>query len=94
MAKDDQINLQPHFKDEGPALPCKADAGDLYVLSPLEEGEPDFSTQGTTSLWFCIRGSNGEFKATWARVQFDGIVTCEVNDIPTPPQNHPTLRRG
>lgn len=42
MAKGDQINAKPHFKEEGPTLPCEAEAGDLYVLSPLGKGEPDY----------------------------------------------------
>ncbi len=94
MAKGDQINVRPHFKDEGETLPCEAEAGDLYVLSPLNDGEPDLTAQGVASLWFCIRGSNGEFRATWARVQFDGVVTCAVTHVAKPPQNHPTLEEG
>ena len=94
MAAGDQINLRPHFKDEGPSLPCEAEAGDFYVLSPLDRDETDFSDQGRASLWFCIRSSNPEFKATWARVQFDGIVTCDVTHIAEPPQNRPILQEG
>lgn len=94
MADGDQLNLKPHFKAEGPSLPCEAEVGDFYVLSPLEEGEPDFSPQGLASLWVCIRSSNGEFRATWARVQFDGVVTCEVQNIAEPPQNRPILEQG
>jgi hypothetical protein len=94
MAKGDQINFKPHFRDEGPTLPCEGQVGDLFVFSPLNDGERDGSPQGLASLWFCTRGMDEEGRpATWARVQFDGIATCEVR-LPTPPQNRPQLNEG
>ena len=93
MAKGDQINLRPHFKDEGARLPCEGEAGDLYVFTPLGVDDRDSSPQGLASLWFCIKGMNAETKETWARVQFDGITNCGV-PAPTPPQNHPQLKDG
>jgi hypothetical protein len=41
MARGDQINLHPHFKGEGPTLPCEGAVGDLYVFTDLDEGAPD-----------------------------------------------------
>ena len=97
MAKGDQINFKPHFRDERregePDLPCEGDAGDFFVFTPLSEGEPDDSQQGLASLWFCIKGDERERPATWARVQFDGIAACDVS-LPLPPQNRPQINRG
>lgn len=89
MASGDQINIKPHFRQTN--VPCDAEAGDLFVLTPLKEGERDPSAQGLASLWFCIKTGSGERPATWARVQFDGISTCRTL-VPNPPQNHPTLK--
>jgi hypothetical protein len=87
----DQINFKPHF--EQTSLPCEGEAGDLLVLSRLKEGELDPSAQGLASLWFCTKSGSEERPAIWARVQFDGIATCEA-PVPDPPQTHPRLKRG
>jgi hypothetical protein len=90
VATGDQINVKPHF--ELTTLPCDGEAGDLFVITPLKEGDADPSPQGLASLWFCIKGGSAEGRpATWARVQFDGIATCKAA-IPKPPQSHPPLR--
>ena len=93
MAVREQINIKPIFR--GISVPCEGEAGDLLVLTPLEEGERDGSAQGLASLWFCTKSSNEaeQEPAVWARVQFDGIATCD-NPVPDPPQNRPTLIRG
>jgi hypothetical protein len=91
VASGDQFNFKPAF--EQMTVPCEGEVGDLLVLTPLKEGEPDGSPQGVASLWFCIKASQGERPATWARVQFDGIATCEA-PVPQPPQTRPTLTRG
>ena len=91
MANGDQINLKPHFEQE--TLPCEGEAGDLFVMTPLKEGQLDVSPQGVASLWFCIKaGNTNERPATWARVQFDGIATCRA-PVANPPQTHPTIPR-
>ena len=90
MAQGDQINLKPHFKKEGVTLPCDGEVGDLFVFTPLDEGERDPTKQGLASLWFCIKGAESDGRnAIWARVQFDGIITCALRP-PKPPQ-HPEL---
>jgi hypothetical protein len=91
VASGDQLNLRPSFDQT--TVPCEGEVGDLIVLTPLREGEPDGSPQGVASLWLCIKASLGERQAVWARVQFDGIATCEA-PVPNPPQTRPTLRRG
>lgn len=91
MASGDQINFKPAFEQQ--AVPCEGEVGDLLVLTPLAEGEDDSSTQGMASVWFCIKEGQGELPATWARVQFDGIATCEA-PVPPPPQNRPRLSHG
>jgi hypothetical protein len=91
VASGEQLNLKPHFSQTSP--PCEGEVGDLIVLTPLREGEPDGSPQGVASLWLCIKASHEERRAVWARVQFDGIATCVVT-VPEPPQTHPTLQRG
>ena len=94
MAKADQINLKPHFKKDTDRLPCDGEVGDLFVFSPLDEGERDPSKQGLASLWFCTKSAGPDgLNAIWARVQFDGITTCAVRP-PLPPQNHPALKLG
>ena len=96
MAKGDQFNLRPHYKDEGPTLPCDGEVGDLFVFTPLDEGEPDPSLVGLASLWFCSRAMDqieGR-PAIWSRVKFDGIATCELLHLFTPFQDLPTLGEG
>lgn len=96
MAKGDQINIRPHFKKEGDKLPCEAAVGDLYVFTPLNDGDPDPTPQGLASMWFCTKGSDvgGENRpAIWARLQFDGVITCALPP-PKPPQSRPILKEG
>ncbi|TKB70726.1 MAG: hypothetical protein E8D52_01130 [Nitrospira sp.] len=90
MAKGDQINLKPHFKEE--KLPCEGTVGDLFVFTPLGEGDVDSRKQGSASLWFCTKGDEGNNKAIWLRVKFDGQMTCSVPP-PIPPQDHPDLQQ-
>jgi hypothetical protein len=87
----DQINIEPEFKQS--SVPCEGEVGDLLVLTLLAKGEPDPSKQGRASLWFCIKAAQGERPAVWARVQFDGVASCDA-PIPDPPQNRPILKRG
>ncbi|MFE0463738.1 hypothetical protein ACFW1A_31245 [Kitasatospora sp. NPDC058965] len=91
MAYRDQTNIQPAFKQL--TVPCDGEVGDLWVLTPLDEGRPDPSDQGEASLWFCTRAADGERPAVWARVQFDGVAICK-HPIPDPPQDRPVLTRG
>lgn len=93
MAKGDQINLKPHFKEEGLTLPCEGEAGDLYVFTHVSEGERDPTPQGVASLWFCAKGMDGEGPAIWKLVQLDHFATCDVV-LPIPPQNLPLLKEG
>jgi hypothetical protein len=94
MAIGDQINFRPHFKKEGATLPCAGEAGDLYVFTPLDEGERDPTPQGLASLWFCTKSAESDGRnAVWARVQFDGVASCAVRP-PQPPQGRPDLREG
>jgi len=89
-----RLNVRPNFRREN--LPCDGKVGDLVVLSPLAEGEYDGSASGLASVWICVKGSmtsEGEQKALWARVQFDGVGECEF-PIPKPPQDLPPLTRG
>lgn len=88
MAYRDQVNIEPAFRQS--FVPCEGEAGDLLVLTPLAEGEPDPSPQGLASLWFCVKTADGEGPAVWARVQFDGVATCGA-PVPNPPQGRPRL---
>ena len=91
MAYRDQVNIEPAFKQS--TVPCAGEAGDLLVLTRLDKGEPDPSKQGLASLWFCTESADGERPAVWARVQFDGVASCDA-PIPDPPQGRPRLVRG
>jgi hypothetical protein len=91
VAYRDQTNIKPAYKQL--RVPCDGEVGDLWVLTPLDEGEPDGSPQGRASLWFCTRAADQERPAVWARVQFDGVATC-ADPLPDPPQDHPVLNRG
>ena len=93
MAKDDQINFRPHYRKEGPTLPCEGEVGDIYVFSPLDEGELDKSVSGVASIWFCVKRAESDGRnAVWARVKFDGTVTCGMN--PPLPPSLPVLKEG
>ncbi len=92
MAIGDQNNFKPWFEQQ--TVPCEGEVGDILVLTPLTEGQPDPELQGSASVWFCIKAKLGERPAVWARVQFDGVATCEEPPLPIPPQSRPTLRRG
>lgn len=91
MAGFDQFNLGPAFGQQG--LPCEGMVGDFVVLSPLQPDEHDPTPQGLVSLWLCVKSSNDEERAIWARVQFDGVATCEW-PVPEPPQDKPVLTQG
>ena len=95
MSTGDQINLRPHFRDEEEGrLPCEGEVGDLYVLTPLHDGEPDPSPQGLASLWFCVKKPERDSgPAIWARVRFDGFATCDWRP-PNPSQMLPELKEG
>lgn len=88
----DQTNLQPAYRQH--TVPCKGEVGDLWVLTPLGEGDQDPSIQGLASLWFCTRADDSEEPAVWARVQFDGVAICKMPQIKDPPQDRPILDRG
>jgi hypothetical protein len=92
MAKGDQINLKPHFKKEGATLPCEGEAGDLYVFTTLDEGQPDGTPKGLATLWFCTKGAADGRNAIWALVQFNGTITCAVP--PPKPPNYPDVKEG
>lgn len=91
MGIPDQVNFRPGFEQD--TVPCEGEVGDIVVLTPLGDGQPDPEPQGSASVLFCIRPGNREQPAVWARVQFDGVTTCD-DSLPTPPQTRPTLRRG
>lgn len=92
MAKGDQVNIRPEFQTT--KLPCEGTVGDLIVLTPLKENEPDPSPQGVASLWFCTKSGSGErHPAVWQRVTFDGFAQCDA-PVGNPPQNRPRIRRG
>jgi hypothetical protein len=94
VASTGQINLKPFYKAH--KLPCEGSVGDLLVLSPLAEGDFDHSPQGLASLWFCSRSSNLQEQqpAVWKRVDFDGFSSCQMPDLPKPPQDDPPIREG
>ena len=91
MASDNQINFRPEFQTT--KLPCSGQVGDLIVVTPLKEGEFDPKTDGSASVWVCVKADLDLRPALWLRVQFDGFATC---DTPLPPaaQGHPHLVRG
>ena len=91
MALGDRINLRPEF--ETTKLPCDGQVGDLIVLTPLKEGEPDPATDGSASVWVCVKADLEGRPALWLRVQFDGFATCTAPVAPAA-QGHRPLRRG
>ena len=91
MAARDQHNFRPRFKQD--TVPCEGEVGDILVLTPLADDEEDREPQGSASVWFCIRAESREGSAVWARIQFDGVATCE-RPVPIPPQTRPVLTRG
>jgi hypothetical protein len=94
VATAGQINLKPFFK--ATKVPCEGAAGDLLVLTPLDEDTLDTHPQGRASLWFCTRSSNVKEKqpAIWKRVQFDGFSNCQEPDLPKTPPTHMPVREG
>jgi len=94
MASAGQINLKPFFKQH--KVPCEGSVGDLLVLSPMRENEFDDSPQGRASLWFCTKSEdlNEQQPAVWKQVDFDGFSTCQMSDLPEPPQDDPPIERG
>lgn len=93
MANGDQINIKPHF--QASKVPCEGQAGDLLVMTELQEGDIDGSPQGLVSLWFCTKSEDlkGGRRAVWKRVQFDNYANCEMT-VPKPPQNTPPIGHG
>ena len=91
MALREQHNFRARYEQD--TVPCEGEVGDILILTRLREGEFDHEPQGSASVWFCIKNQTGERPAVWARVQFDGVATCE-RPVPTPPQTHPELIRG
>ena len=91
MAVRDQQNFRPRYAHD--TVPCDGEVGDILILTPLREGDHDRAPQGSASVWFCIKDQSDELSAVWARVQFDGVATCDA-PVPTPPQTHPNLTRG
>ena len=91
MALGDQINFRPEFQTT--KLPCSGQVGDLIVLTPLKEGEFDPKTDGSVSVWVCVKGDLDGKPALWLRVQFDGFATCDVPIAPAA-QGHPRLVEG
>ncbi|MYY07788.1 hypothetical protein GT204_02475 [Streptomyces sp. SID4919] len=93
VSAGEQFNIEPQFQRT--TVPCEGTAGDLLVLTPLAEGEYDPSPQGLASLWLCTRSSNegDQVPAVWARVQFDGVASCD-RPVPDPPQDRPPLGKG
>jgi hypothetical protein len=92
VAIPDQINCRPWFEQN--TVPCDGEVGDILVITPLKENQADPELQGSATVWFCIKAGMGERPAVWARVQFDGVASCDTGPLPTPPQVRPTLRRG
>jgi hypothetical protein len=94
MASAGQINLKPVFEQH--KVPCEGTVGDLLVLSPLREDEFDHSPQGQAHLWFCTKSENlnEQQPAVWKRVDFDGFATCQMHDLPEPPQDDPPIEEG
>lgn len=87
-----RINFEPIFERD--TLPCDAELGDLIVMTPLARDEVDTTDQGLASYWLCIRERRDKEPVVWARIQFDGIATCGVGPVQTPPQNRPVLYAG
>lgn len=87
MAEGDQINIKPHF---GETLPCVGEAGDLYVFTPVGEKDRDLKADGSATLWFCTKGSEGDKShAVWVRVLLEGEWPCGV--LPPKPPDYPDL---
>ena len=88
----DQNNFRPWF--EQPTVPCEGAVGDILVLTPLRDGQPDPTAQGQASVWFCVKASDerGQ-RAVWAHVLFDGVATCATGPVPLPTQLLPTDTR-
>lgn len=91
MALGDQINFRPEFQTT--KLPCSGQVGDLIVLTPLKEGDFDPETDGSASVWVCVKADLDGRPALWLRVQFDGFATCDTPVAPAA-QGHPRLVRG
>ena len=94
MASAVQINIKPQFKLS--KVPCDGTAGDLLVMTSLGEGMRDGSPQGLASLWFCTKSANlkEQQPAVWKMVELAGYATCQMPNLPDPPQNDPPVREG
>lgn len=91
MALRDRHNFRAHYTQD--TLPCDGVVGDIVVLTPLSDDDHDPEPQGSVSIWFCIKADEDGRPALWARLEFDGVATCE-QAVPRPPQTHPQLIRG
>ncbi len=91
MALGDQINFRPEFQTT--KVPCSGQVGDLIVLTPLKEGEFDPKSDGSPSVWVCVKADQDVRPALWLRVQFDGFAMCDAPVAPAA-QGHPRLVRG
>jgi hypothetical protein len=91
LAIENEVNFRPTYETK--RVPCEGEVGDMLVLTELQEGQADPTKDGSASVWFCIKASRGEKPAVWACVKFLGVATCEF-DLKSPPQDHPSLRRG
>lgn len=93
MSTGDINNFGPWYERD--KVPCEGEVGDILVMTPLKQGEPDRSPplQGKASVWFCIKSQSDEGDAVWALVSFDGVANCGT-PIPDPPLDRPILRRG
>jgi len=94
VAYRDQINIRPAFKQS--QVPCEGEVGDLFVMTPLAEHDPDPSPPhlGKASLWFCTEAAvENKQPAIWQRVKLDEYARCGM-PIPDPPENLPPAHQG
>ncbi|MCA9859467.1 MAG: hypothetical protein KC438_07080 [Thermomicrobiales bacterium] len=93
MAPPNPINIKPLFGTSH--VPCEGRVGDVIVMSPLQEDEPDFTDRGVASIWVCTRASYEPegLPAVWIRLQAEGMGTCEY-PASDPPQDIEILTLG
>lgn len=93
MTQPNPLNIKPLFRAD--KLPCDGQVGDVLIISPLEEGEPDFEPRGVATIWVCTRASYDAegLPAVWIRLQAEGYASCDY-PVPPPPQDIPHLSHG
>ena len=91
MTISEQINFKPRFQQS--SVPCEGEVGDIFVMTPLREGQRDSSEPGEASIWFCVKTQVETRPAVWVRIQFDGFATCQSGPL-RPPKQIPELKRG